>query len=147
MITPLSERTRDYIASKRTFSTGLRDLLRYMKAAGLALPTTPIIQTIEIFIAMSTEDFLNDPQAHYPGGHVQRYEFIMSREQELRGLEEKKLVPQGFAERALKEFVMVVRNQMRCLNADTPDEKIQYGLWYDFPHLVRSATSGLPPKK
>jgi hypothetical protein len=129
----LSERAADYIQAKAAFCERLRVLHGYMMTAGFDADSMPVMESVELFLSLGTEEFIKDPQSHFPGGHLQRYQWVMSGDRYLEGWERMGLLPSGFAIKALHEFTLMCRNSIRVLHPELRDEQIWYGRYLQFP--------------
>jgi hypothetical protein len=129
----LSEREKEYIKAKSSFCGRLRVLHGYMLTAGFSADSMPVMESVELFLSLGTEEFINDPQSHFPGGHLQRFDWVMSADHALEHWEDRGLLPPGFAQAALNEFTLMSRNCIRVMHPEMRDEDISYGRHLQFP--------------
>jgi hypothetical protein len=136
-----SERADDYVAAKRQFLQTVIFLHDYLKPQAAELARE--IEAMRALIAAGTEDFISDPNAHFPATPLAIYGLIVHHPREYPPFdwwEIKGWIPRDFGWRVTKDYEMLRRNRQRYESPDLPDRKVQFGKTYIFPDAVKLNT-------
>jgi hypothetical protein len=123
-------RGADYVAAKKDFIDGLRSLHGFMQKAGIQCSVNP---KVEALLAMATDEFLNDPEAHFLEEDLGYYGHTITADRALSHWESQHFVPAGTEVQANKEYSLLLRHRIRYEYPEKREEHIGIGLEYVSP--------------
>lgn len=105
-----SREAAEYLIAKRRFRNILVELMDSWRASGW--PEASICPSIDLMIDISTEEFLNDPDQHFPQDHLIRFKNLMVRDYMGDALESRGIMPAGSELRILRSCFALDRAKL-----------------------------------
>ncbi len=109
-----SREAAEYLIAKRRFRNILVELMDSWRASGW--PEASICPSIDLMIDISTEEFLNDPDQHFPQDHLIRFKNLMVRDYMGDALESRGIMPAGSDQRIARSCFALERAKLLYLD-------------------------------
>ncbi len=105
-----SKEAEEYFIAKRRFRNILVEMMGSWRASGL--PGNTFWSSIDLMIEISTDEFLNDPDQHFPLDHFIPFKNLINRERMGDALESRGIMPAGSELRILRSCFALDRAKL-----------------------------------